>query len=361
MIDQNSRMRILPILLVALTCLLAGCAPAPVGAPRAWIDVPLSGLTFAEGQVVTVEGHAAAADGIQQVEIWANGVVIQTITASAVNETLSRFEWAYLPPGPGEYTLQAIAFTADGVASAPDTALIRVGALAAEVEITPSLVEAEDGATPTPTPTVTPTKTPTPVPPVIVTTVSPVPLVQFWAVPDVIDAGACTTINWHVENVASVFYAGSEQAFDGSYQDCFCEEQWLPMTIGYLDGSSEQFTLHIAVNGTCATAVPVPPAAPVLAKPVNGITLGCVGSTTIMWNAVSHPSGISEYQVQVERHSGDNNWATVSGSPFTGIGGTNTSVPVECGWYYRWRVRALDGTGTAGAWSGWWTFTVTLT
>jgi hypothetical protein len=33
---------------------------------------------------------------------------------------------------------------------------------------------------------------------------------------------------------------------------------------------------------------------------------------------------------------------------------------VECGWYYRWRVRAVNGAGLAGEWSGWFLFTITL-
>jgi hypothetical protein len=32
----------------------------------------------------------------------------------------------------------------------------------------------------------------------------------------------------------------------------------------------------------------------------------------------------------------------------------------ECGWIYRWRVRAVDDVGNVGGWSGWSQFTVTL-
>jgi hypothetical protein len=36
------------------------------------------------------------------------------------------------------------------------------------------------------------------------------------------------------------------------------------------------------------------------------------------------------------------------------------SIQVECGWYYRWRVRARDGAGNSSVWSNWATFSVTL-
>ncbi len=44
-----------------------------------------------------------------------------------------------------------------------------------------------------------------------------------------------------------------------------------------------------------------------------------------------------------------------------GIGGTEKEISVECGWEYRWRVRAIDGAGNPGNWSDWFTFNVPLT
>ena len=95
--------------------------------------------------------------------------------------------------------------------------------------------------------------------------------------------------------------------------------------------------------------------------PANGLTLGCQPSQNLAWLPVSDDSGIAEYRVQVQRHGGDNNWQDVPGSVFAGIGGKQTSVEVECGWYYRWRVRAVDGAGNVGSWSGWSEFAITLT
>jgi hypothetical protein len=51
----------------------------------------------------------------------------------------------------------------------------------------------------------------------------------------------------------------------------------------------------------------------------------------------------------------------VSGSVFGGITDKQRSIPVECGWTYRWRVRAVDGVGNVGSWSAWSSFIITLT
>ena len=104
-----------------------------------------------------------------------------------------------------------------------------------------------------------------------------------------------------------------------------------------------------------------PPPAPNQLKPINGSDLGCISSAMLRWEAVSDDSGIAEYQIEVQRHPGDNNWSNASGSPFTGIGGTEKEISVECGWEYRWRVRAIDGAGNPGNWSGWFTFNIPLT
>lgn len=95
-------------------------------------------------------------------------------------------------------------------------------------------------------------------------------------------------------------------------------------------------------------------------SPVGGGVLGCSGTVTLNWSAASDPSGIGGYSVELQRHSGDNNWSSASGSPFSGISGTSTGVPVECGWYYRWRVRARDGASNWGSYSSWAEFTVNL-
>lgn len=212
---------------------------------------------------------------------------------------------------------------------------------------------------------VTVTETPTPTPPPALE-----PIIQFWAEPTQIQAGACTTIKWHVENVQSITFGGVQQDFDGSYKDCLCKSERYSLTVTSLDGTQEKRTVDISVSGVCETPTPednnpppaadtTPPPTPELVVPGNGLTLSCRGSQSMAWLPVSDPSGITRYEVQIERHAGDGSWQTVSGSLFS-INDKTMSIPVECGWTYRWRVHAVDGAGNIGGWSGWFQYTVTL-
>jgi hypothetical protein len=205
------------------------------------------------------------------------------------------------------------------------------------------------------------TATPTPV--VSVTpTIGLGPIIQFWAEPDEIKAGACTTLHWHAEGVSKVVFGGKEQPNDGSYKDCLCKDERYTLTVTHSDGTEEKRRADVKVNGVCATPVPednTAPPAPEPAVPAYGLTLSCRGSQSLAWLPVTDPSGIASYQVEVQRHSGDNKWKAAPGSPIT-TEGKSTTISVECAWTYRWRVRAVDGVGNVGGWSGWSQFTVTL-
>ncbi|MDZ4132721.1 MAG: hypothetical protein U1E11_06240, partial [Dethiobacteria bacterium] len=58
--------------------------------------------------------------------------------------------------------------------------------------------------------------------------------------------------------------------------------------------------------------------------------------------------------------SGDNNWQPAPGGSLSGLQVKEATVSVECGWYYRWRVRAVDGAGNVSPWSGWSHFAMLL-
>ncbi len=94
--------------------------------------------------------------------------------------------------------------------------------------------------------------------------------------------------------------------------------------------------------------------------PVYPPLSNCEGSKTLDWLPVTDPSGIAEYQVEAQRRPNESSWTVAPGSPWTGISETAHSVPVECGFHYRWRVRAVDGAGNPGDFSGWAFFDVLL-
>lgn len=203
----------------------------------------------------------------------------------------------------------------------------------------------------------TPTPTTSPTPDVITA-----PEIQFWAEPSTINAGGCTEINWLVKNAESVFFDGDQQPFKGSFEDCLCSDQRYTLTVFRYDGSQEKRTVDITVVGECVTpTVPddTPPQPPVPSVPANNLDLTCRSSQNLAWLPVQDPSGIEGYYGELERRASPNEkfspvlkWGLVASKQY--------SVNVECGWYYRWRVRAEDGAGNVGNWSTWSQFSVLL-
>jgi hypothetical protein len=457
----QSLSRALHALVLGILFFLGACAGTAESGTFVWIDVPIDDLHIPL-QAVQIEGHATNPTGINRVEVWSNGELVSTLDGLPTDRGLAKFAYSWTPPGPGEYTIQAVAVGTDGVSSEPDSAHVHVGdepaaVTRADVSITSveallagekagipfcnirvvytnagdeavptnftiqfsfdgtprqtvtvagglppgantevifvyqfiekhdiginldsgnviaesneannafagarSCTAAPTGLTPTPTPA--PTPTPTPVSETVI---------QFWADPVQIQAGACTKIKWHVENVRSIIFGEGEQPFDGSYKDCLCKNERYTLTINHLDGTQEKRSVDIEVKGVCPTIVPeeeipppvsedkTPPPVPTLVVPANGLTTSCRASQNLAWIPVSDPSGIARYEVQVERQSGDNKWKAVSGSPFS-VTNKTMNLPVECGWIYHWRVRAIDNKANVGAWSGWFQFTDTL-
>lgn len=394
--------------ILAMAALLVGaCGGSTAGGVSVWIDVPVDGLHFPSLQEIQIEGHATSPGGISRIEVWVNGAVFTTINDPPTEGTLAKFQTAWTPTALGEHTIQVIAFGADGAASAPDSTRVTFGDVATATTLgcpspagggptpvycgpvgcpspvgggpTPGICDcatpAGGGPTPVgcgpvvsgcpspvgggPTPGICPTDTATSPPP-------PGKVVQFLADPPTIEAGACTTMRWHVENVQKVIFGGIEQPFDGSYQDCLCESQRYTLTVVNQDGTEEKYRVEIAVNGSCVAPEPEQPAepldstgpsAPSPAVPADGLTVECKASQSLAWLPVDDPSGVARYEVQVQKNSGDGNW---QGAGNVSVNDKTTSISVECGWYYRWRVRAMDGVGNAGDWSGWSSFSVTL-
>lgn len=68
----------------------------------------------------------------------------------------------------------------------------------------------------------------------------------------------------------------------------------------------------------------------------------------------------SQAATLISRRRGNSKWQAAPGGQIS-VTDKTTNVPVECGWYYRWYVRAIDGVGNASGWSGWSQFSVILT
>jgi len=325
--------------LILFVLLAAGCGGTASGT-YVWIDVPVDGLFYPDIQPVNVEGHATSREGIARVELFVDGELWTTFDDPPVEGDLASFQAEWLPPGPGSYTIHAVAYGPDGAPSEYDETRITLGM------DTPTPVPLEDELVILITP-----ETPTP-------PLEPGASIKFWADPDTIAAGDCTNIYWQAENVKSVVFGGREQAFEGTYQACLCKNETYTLSVTHLDGKEEKLKVNISVTGTCEDTTPPP--APKQEVPGDGLSIDCKSYQDLVWQPVSDESGISEYQVQAQRHSGNNNWSDVSGSVFGGISGKKLNMSVECGWYYRWRVRAKDGEDNVGSWSGWRDFVINL-
>lgn len=323
----------------------------------AWIDVPVNDLVLADIQPVRIEGHAAAPGGVSQVDVFVDGALLTSIISPPGGDELVSFSAIWADSSPGTHIIQAVAYGAEGTTSEPDTVSITFGAAQAEVSVTPQ-VSLTPSFTPeislTPTLTFTPTATST-------RTLTPTPetIIEFWADPAEIQAGKCTTLRWNTANVSKVVFGGLEQPFSGSDSECPCVSTTYTLEVTLLNGTIVKRTASVKVNGTCATEVPpdtTPPPVPTPQVPTNGLTITCKASQLLVWLPVSDPSGIQEYQVVVQRSADNATWNALAFSPITGLTDKTTTIPVECGWYYRWRVRAIDGAGNISDWSGWWTF-----
>ena len=340
------------ILLILLS--LTGCDPQNIsGEARVWLDVPLSGLTLPVNEQVKIEGHASSRAGVARIEVSINNSLWQVLEAPPCQDNLCSFNAVWQPDQPGVYTIQVIAMSVDGEASNPDDATLTIGPIITDTPtptFTPTIT-----STYTPTSTFTPTLTPT-----ITPTVQLKPQIQFWAEPAEITAGQCTTIKWNTSNVKKVQFGGIDQPLVGADPECPCEAKTYTLKITLLDGTTTERTISVAVNGSCVSSDTTPPPVPALQVPGNGQSIPCKASQTLTWLPVSDPSGIREYQVRIERSFDNTNWSNISISPITGLTDKTTTIAVECGWYYRWSVRAVDGAGNMSAWSGWFAFVVNL-
>ena len=332
---------------------LSACSGAgQPGGTLVWIDVPTNNLTFKPGEPINIEGYASSPEGVNRVEILIGTKPQEQIDNLSQEGRLFGFQTSWTPTEPGMYVIFAIAYGANGATSEPDSTTIYVG----------EKDDVQIGETITPTRTHTPTVEISPSPTVTPTMVPEV-VIQFWADPTSIKAGECTTLQWRTENIQKVVFGGIEQPFSGKEKVCLCEPATYPLTVTMLDGMIAKPYVNIEVIGMCETPVPpdtTPPPAPVQAVPSDDQSIACKSSQSLVWLPVTDPSGIDQYHVQVQRSPDLNTWEAAPGNPILGIKDKQTSISVECGWYYRWRVRAIDGKGNIGPFSVWSRFSVTL-
>jgi len=287
-----------------VTLLFSGCQRYHQGGTYVWIDVPINNMNLSDLQPIQIEGHASSPDGISKVEIYIDTDLFATIENPPLVGKLAPFQTTWIPAIPGEYTIQVVAYDNNDQASEIDSARIFFG-------VGPSNDVPEAAFTPTPTTTET----------ITATTLTPT---------STVDTPTPT-------NTSTLFTPSPTTTFTHTLE--------LP-------------TLTPTITQTPPDTTPPP--APTPAVPADGLSLSCRSTQSLVWAPVSDPSGISEYRVILQRSSDNSNWVEAPDSPITGLTDKTTPISTECGWYYRWRVSAVDGAGNQSEWSSWSYFTITL-
>ena len=328
--------------LFALTIGVTSCAQQGEALPSVWIDSPPDGAPLPSGGTVTVISHASARQGVAEVVLSINGTAYRRDAPASPGTEYVQVSQDWMPPRDGTYAVQVQAYDMSGQASNIASVTVRVG-------------EAQEGITPIPAVIVEQTLTPTTTPTATSTQLQGA-VIQFWAEPAQVQAGACTSIRWHVENASRVTFGGADQPFDGSYQTCLCDDEHYTLTVIQLDGIEAKQSLDVNVIGVCETPTSPPPAQdttppsiPSPTVPSNGLALSCRATQHLVWLPVSDESGISAYYVKLEMEMTPGNWQSAGG--YGPVTDKQVSVNIQCGVFYRWMVRAQDGAGNTSDWS----------
>ncbi len=281
---------ILLVIGLFLSLILAGCSSAGGPGPRIWIDSPLDGSILTLDSVI-VRSHSSSLIGTESAALYVNNVQTRLDNIADSTSPLVEISQVWLPDEPGVYTIYVTAADVEGNLGQSNSIHVEIRESGNEIlpDITTPMPEPIVPFTPTdtatPTATFTPTNTATPT-----ATFTPTPSleadIQYWAEPDRVVAGKCSTIYWKVENVKSVEFGGFQQEFEGSYDDCICVTSTYPMSITYLNNTTEKFYLTIQVDGSCVppTAVPQPPKKPNNLTVATNICSSSDYAVLLSWN-----------------------------------------------------------------------------
>jgi hypothetical protein len=272
------------------------------GQPTVVIQSPMPGAQIAANNEIILQATASGAPNIARIELRVNDFLVATGTSPdprGVNSLIISQPWTFGKPGP--HTVSAVAYTTRNEASEPATVSFTViesvgQATPTDTSPAPSptvLPTAEASVTstpapPTPTPTTQPPDTPSPEPdtPTPTATATPEPTPQptptatwtqppppqiefFWASPDTIVSGGCTTLEWGaVSNAtsASIDQGIGGVATPGSRVVCPSETTTYILTATGPGGTviaSATVTVQAAVPDLTVTSIDFVPQPPV--------------------------------------------------------------------------------------------------
>lgn len=198
MLEMRLSARLTPLFIILIS-LAAGCSTELGAGPRAWIDLPRDGASFAVGQTVGIKAHAYAREGVAEVLFVINGTPLSRNPPTEPGAPFTEAAQTWIPEEPGDYTIQAITFDSAGSSGSPAAVSVQVLFEAAMA------VTETPGAPPTDTPTVS---------------ALPAIEIRFGADSLTLTQGGCTTLFWEVQYATSVLLDNQEVAESGSKQIC---------------------------------------------------------------------------------------------------------------------------------------------
>ncbi|MDJ0754453.1 MAG: Ig-like domain-containing protein [Ardenticatenaceae bacterium] len=308
------------LILLLTLFVLAACTGSAEGSPRAWIDFPRDGSTIPAGSAVTVISHASAEEGVAEVLLSVNGEAYRRDSPEEAGASFSAVRQEWFPAEAGLYTLQVRSYDSTGAVSSPYGITVRV--------------VSEVAAVPTATVTAVPTFTPTPVTPTATVTLTPAPPTATFTPAPIPPTATFTPTP-------------------------------VPPTPTFTPVPPTPTFTPIPPTPTATftpTAPPpppdtTPPPVPTPMVPADELFLTCRTEQTLAWLPVADDQpGTVRYYVKLERQVMTNQWDPVD--TWGPIVGKEISVPVQCGPFYRWAVRAVDEAGNSSDWSAWSRFSV---
>jgi hypothetical protein len=309
--------------------LAAGCAAQGTSGPRAWIDVPIDGSILPAGQEIEVQSHAFASEGVAEVLLVVNGVPYRRDPPSEPGADFTGISQAWLPEGPGDYTLQAIAYDSTGAPSSPGEVWVRVAAM-----------------TPTPEPTATPEPTPTATP-----TEIPLAEVTFTADATALVRGACTNLRWEVLNATAVQLDLEAVEASGVRQVCPTVTTEYRLSVEAPGGNLEQ---QVTIEVSAPPDATAPTISGISASTDEILEPNCEPNTVTISAQVSDTGGVAS--VEIVYRVTDGSWQTRSmslsgGSTYSvtldwlALEASRDPVPTTSGSVLEYSIRARDTAG----------------
>ena len=352
-------------------CNLPGSAPAASGLTTQIIS-PEDGAQLAVGEMVNIHTTIADSGGAAAASLLVNGEVQRDDLFSTPMHQGKLFQ-PWQPSEPGTYTLQVRLSTGGSGVSESNIVTVYVGGEVqpkAENSLTPTIPTQETVEDEKMEITLTPTEsfTSTPTTP---TTTSTFTLTATITLTPTLGAPTFTadqSSNCRVGPSSSLYatrasinkgdtvpITGKSSAEWGLWWvvEVNGTNCWVYSELGSAQGDLENVPIVPAppLPTDTPSPTPVPLTAPNPNSPTG--TLNCAdasGGVTLNWSAITHPNGIDHYEWTLE--------GPISDSGSTGNTQASTTTLSCAGANFQWRVRAVDGQGNVGPWSGYATFTV---